>query len=231
MAKKTKKSKKKAPAKKASKKKADEYPKLVFEKKYGDTHEVYIKTGPEAFAKKLLCHVSLYNFRADAEPYWAIRHTYGGADFVEDLPPIKFKTKEEAAELCWTVFKNVKSVTESRPLPDDVKEYVERRARSLRDKQRELESAMYDLRTEQAELKQLAEKNRIDRAIHFVDVTTGEEALKELLELGFNDGPGEESLIDFIYKQFGKDAGRSYRGRLTRLVRALDPSLPEKVSI
>jgi hypothetical protein len=183
---------------------------------------VYTKT-PEEEKKDshgygdYLCEVERY---FDDENRWKVK-----PPFDVELPPeigyVSFKSKEEAAYVYYCYQLAITREKARHPLPDNIRDYLTKRARSLRERKQALLSQLIDLAREQHDLLEFSRQFNLDHVEWCTEESDAQQACKELIDFKIDD----ETLIEHIYNTFGKDAGRAYRGHLDAVVQFVDPTL------
>jgi len=119
-----------------------------------------------------------------------------------------FPTKESAAFAMYVIYKTV----EANPLSEDVRIFLDTRARHLREERSKLDSKYFEVQREMAELQAIAKKNDIDFNF-FVDVKQEVKDLNTFLDEN----------MDALYEHMGKDFARSLRGNVRSIVKLIDP--------
>lgn len=165
---------------------------------------------------------SKHPFNPADYPYWYISSYSATATAKMELPQdARFPTKELAFQFVVMVRKAYLAEIKRVPLTENARGYIERRARSLRDRTSALISQLHDVRNEKWELLVLAREAGVREATFYVDDSDLGTAAKELLEYKYGDHPFfSESCL---YELIGKDAARSVLGMLERLLAIVKP--------
>lgn len=142
-----------------------------------------------------------------------------------------FDTKEVAAAVAYTVIQTAKEAVEERPLPGDIVDYLNGRARILSEERRSLESRFININIEMHELREFAKKNKIKEVIWRTDDVDGHKVVNDIkkLEVMVKDD-GKMVEVPFfsetaLYNLIGKDQARSVLALFDRLCKMVAPSL------
>lgn len=148
-----------------------------------------------------------------------------------DVGHRKFPDKELAFHFIVAVIQAAQKEVNKRPLPEDVMDAFNRRARSLRERGQQLHSQLLDLQFEQYALLQMAKKYGVDEAEMYLGDSDIDRVVQELLE--FKVVVGKEQVPFFsesaLYELIGKDDARSVLGRMRRLMKLVAPAHAEKL--
>jgi len=145
---------------------------------------------------------------------WSIskigRSNYGPDNLKIERYCGKFDSKETAAFSVYVIHQTVAA----NPLSDKVRQYVDTRARYLREERTHLQGKFYDVQREMAELQAIAKQNGLD---YDFGVDTRQEVADLLAFMNKHN--------DEIYAHFGKEFGRSFRGLVSSIVKLIDPEV------
>lgn len=159
--------------------------------------------------------------REDKKTYWYFADetkTSINSDFGER---IVFPTKDLAYEFIVAFRKNMKRHVEERPLPDDVMDFIQQKARLLYDRKKLLISELYDVQSERHSLLTIARKYNVHEVECVLANADGNKIVKDLLEFKYEENPffSEETLYELI----GKNDARTLLALISALVEYVEP--------
>lgn len=148
-------------------------------------------------------------------------------DFVRDM---KFDAKESAAIFLKALIDRSEAYRKNHPIPTDLGEYLESKARKLREKRQALLNEFWDIRRDHYVLNQLAERHGLERVTWFAD-SDKEESVRKLLEFKiYVNDDGEEVEVPFLsetalYNLVGKEDARSILSLMKKLCEQIAPDM------
>lgn len=214
---------------------------FIYSPEWGDdltkgTIFVRVKTNPKDTVGKELCVVSL-----GRSGFWRIGDCFPN-DYIDHVRYIKFHSKEQAAITFYTICQKVGDIVNHNPLPEIVKDYLQSRAESLRQRERELLSEFWNIYNERCKLRQMAEQNHIDSVMHYTDDTDQEAMVRKLLEFNVSIPKQLLKKNDFgkcvevplfseqcLYALFGKDDARTILSLVSTVCQKIAPNVTREI--
>lgn len=193
----------------------------TFREQYEGVWIVDIKDATEKYSQRL-CTVNYY----DHSKCWRISETIPQeyADYVANL---RLPTKELAATVYEAIQRRSQEVIAKQPLPDDVGRYLEDRASHLRDEEQKALSKFMQIRHERYQLNKFAKSYNLNSLCWRTDDSDADETIKDFWNLKVDD----QTLVDYLYENLGKDFGRTYRAMLGRMLKCYNPQMVEELDI
>lgn len=162
-----------------------------------------------------------------------------------EIENCRFNTVQNAFYFVVGVARASKKQVETRPLPEEVMEFLNERARTLRDRSQKLHMDALDLESEKYRLLKLAQKHGVDKAEIYIGDSDAEAAVDELLDFKvqvefdkYNEngevvGTEWEEVPFFsescLYELIGKDQARSVLGRMRRIIGKIAPNKVQRL--
>lgn len=160
--------------------------------------------------------------------YWSITKVYP-EKFNDAVRYLKFPDENQAAHFCWVLVKTTEEITKSRPLPNDVTEFLTLRARQLSEERRRLISQFHQIDSELYALGKMAERNQIEPILWSADQSDGEQLVNDLLDFMVSV-KGEKEEVPLAseaaaYVLFGKEEGRTFLHLLSAVCHFIAPHI------
>lgn len=224
------------PAKSAAK---DKLPQFKFESKYNSDDFLsvrVIRSKEDSYGVPLgaICKREY----SGKQPCWVWHETFP-SEAKEYVERIQFPDKELAANFLNSLLERSEKYCTERPLPSDVVQYLESRAKALNDEQVELRRRFLDVLCEKARLLEFAEKNKIDRVEYLTDDSDSAKKIRRLLDFEVSiqekgAKKDEWESIPFVservlYHLIGKEDARSVLVYLRDIIDLLDPVLAREI--
>lgn len=135
-----------------------------------------------------------------------------------------FDTPESAFDVIVQVRKLHLTETALVPLPEDLREWVNRQARNVGDRIKRAETELFDANVQARELNRLAEQYNLEMAALFTDHSDADAAVRNLINFKIEGDEAPFFSETVLYELIGKDAARSLLGTLRRMVSVVSPS-------
>jgi hypothetical protein len=149
-----------------------------------------------------------------------------GISCKEDLFHARFDNPEEAVIFYYLFKRSLELEKESCPLPDDVVKYIEVESQKAKEDYDRIRMQLNTNMVIRFHLKKLAEKYGLRNVKWQTGTCDADQEAEDLVNWKVDD---EQTLIDYIYNNFGKDAGRSYVGHLASALRHSAPEIAERL--
>lgn len=201
------------------------------EEDIGKSIKVYL--GKES-QENYVCNVRKYSSYKGNKGYYGIDNysmssSRGADDYFRQLSgvPLKFNTKEEAANFAYNFNKTVKETIDTKPLSQDVMSYLKTRARDLAREKQELMSNFVRIDNELYLLEQLGKKYNVEGLLCAIESNLNSDCVEKLLD--FKVYVDNEGVVPFfsevsLYSLIGKENARTVLALLSNVISKIDPS-------
>ena len=185
-------------------------------------------TGPDDLYGRQLCTVA--DHRGDGQ--WRITETTP-TEYSEDVRFLRFTSREAAAGFFLALHRRVEEINKSRPLPEDVTQYLKDRARHLSDEEHEALMTLQRVRGERYDLLRFARRNQLPDLVWRTEDSDPERVVRNLLSFTVH-GLEEGREVPFfsetnLYPLLGKEDARTLRSRLGAVCRRVAANITEEL--
>ncbi len=184
---------------------------------------VHYSYKPETPQENWLCCVS-HNPHVNQ---WRIDNVWP-ENFLPVLRNMRFDSKEQSAEFCYSLISHVESQTKNCPLPSDLVQYLNDKATELQKKNDQLLQDFHAITRERYYLNQVAERNQILRLEYLTRETNQQKVVNDLLEFNISGSDVPFFSEVSLYELIGKEDARTVLALVKQVCNLLAPDVVQE---